>query len=83
MKPFNIKLTDEDRAALERVRIRMGLRSHAETLRALISKADGAGEAEPVGAEPIAARRTRLVTAVNDPKPVTAWKGGHPKPGKR
>jgi hypothetical protein len=37
-------LTDEDRAALEAHRVRLGLRSHAETLRALIRS----GASEPV-----------------------------------
>lgn len=34
-------LSEEERAALERLRIRFGLRSHAETLRQLIRDADG------------------------------------------
>lgn len=33
-------LTDEDRAALEAHRVRLGLRSHAETLRVLIRTSD-------------------------------------------
>jgi hypothetical protein len=41
-------LTDDDREALERVRIAMGLRSHAETLRALIR--GSGGEPAPVAA---------------------------------
>jgi hypothetical protein len=40
-------LTDDDRDALERIRIARGLRSHAETLRALIRGEGG----EPVAAE--------------------------------
>lgn len=39
-KPFNIKLSDEDRAALERIRAARGLRSSAEALRDLIAEAD-------------------------------------------
>lgn len=37
MKPFNIKLSDEDRAGLERARISMGVRSHAEVVRRWIA----------------------------------------------
>lgn len=36
MKLFTVKLTDEEREALEAHRVRLGLRSHAETVRALI-----------------------------------------------
>jgi hypothetical protein len=38
-------LTDEDRAALEAHRVRLGCRSHAETLRWLIRGEQGADEA--------------------------------------
>jgi len=61
-------LTDDDRAALERARIAMGLRSHAETLRALIRGAGGApANAEPrPGAPSPTPHRGRAVVA---PKP--------------
>lgn len=36
MARFIFELTDDERALLEAHRIRLGLRSHAETLRALI-----------------------------------------------
>jgi hypothetical protein len=46
-------LTPEDRDALERHRVRLGLRSHAETLRALIRGPGGAPAAvEPSGPKP-------------------------------
>lgn len=34
------ELSDEERDALERVRVKLGLRSHAETLRAMIGEFD-------------------------------------------
>lgn len=40
MERMIFNLSADDRAALERVRIRLGLRSHAETLRTLIAEAD-------------------------------------------
>lgn len=45
-------LTDEDRGALEALRIKMGLRSHAETLRALIRGGDGGAPAPASPAAP-------------------------------
>lgn len=46
------ELSDGERATLERIRIARGLRSHAETLRAMIRSEDG----EPAMAEPPAPR---------------------------
>jgi hypothetical protein len=48
MAKMLFELTDQDRAALERIRIARGLRSHAETLRAMIRGEDG----QPAMAEP-------------------------------
>lgn len=40
MKPFNMKLSDDDRARLERLRIALGLRSHAEVVRSALELAE-------------------------------------------
>lgn len=45
-------LTDEERAALERVRAARGYRSHAETLRALVRWADEEPEGGPSAVRP-------------------------------
>lgn len=37
-KPFNLLLTEENRAQLEHMRIAFGCRSHADALRALIER---------------------------------------------
>lgn len=61
--PFNVMLSDEDRAHLEKHRVRMGLRSHGEAIRALISPARSAPMIEDIvlrGREPVEARETAL-----------------------
>lgn len=40
-RPFHIKLTDEERAKLEHLRRRMGLRSCADVVRELIAREGG------------------------------------------
>jgi hypothetical protein len=57
-------LTEADREALEALRIRMGLRSHAEVLRALIRGDDGEPALAPVPATP---RMPRSATSVVAP----------------
>lgn len=47
MKPFNMKLSDEDRAKLEAHRAKLGLRSHADVVRHWINAGDAARAAEP------------------------------------
>lgn len=43
-KPFHVMLTAEQRAALEAIRSRMGLRSEADVVRALIAQAADADQ---------------------------------------
>jgi hypothetical protein len=85
-------LTEEDRAALERIRITRGLRSHAETLRAMIRGEDG----QPAMVEPPAprpsfshgrsktvlapAKRERTVPAAHVDVPVYEAKPFNPQP---
>lgn len=81
------ELSDDDRAALERVRIKMGLRSHAETLRALISEADG-GVALAVGDPPprpapsgaVVAGRSKTTLTPAAPRPIVSRLKGEWKP---
>ena len=40
MSRFIVTLSDEERAALERVRAKLGQRSHADTVRLLVKQAD-------------------------------------------
>lgn len=40
MKPFNVMISEEDRANLEKHRVRLGLRSHGEVIRFLIAQGD-------------------------------------------
>jgi len=82
------ELSDDDRAALERVRVRMGLRSHAETLRALISGADGG--AVPAAADPgpgpvspaaaLVAGRSKTTLTQAAPRPIVRRLKGEWKP---
>lgn len=58
-------LTDDDRAALERHRVRLGLRSHAETLRALIRR-----EPLRLGGQPIYPDETARLPQAHPPEPV-------------
>lgn len=45
--PFNIKLDQDDRERLERIRIDLGLRSHADAIRALIRGWAGPAQKPP------------------------------------
>lgn len=72
-------LTDEDRAALEAHRVRLGCRSHAETLRALIRGASEPQEAINIAGSKLAA----LVEQKPKPMPFKSrLKGEWSPPGK-
>jgi hypothetical protein len=81
MGRFIFDMSDDERNALERHRVRLGLRSHAETLRALIRGEEKAPEvvAEPVrgGVQPQKRGKVEV------PKVVTRLKGEWTPPGGR
>lgn len=75
-------LTDDDKAALEAHRIRLGLRSHAETLRRLIRGEEGeAAAATPSPKPSFSHGRSKTVVApakrerIDAPKFVSRLKG--------
>lgn len=76
-------LVDVDREALERVRVKLGARSHAEALRRLVAQADIEEDQEAVfqrvAAASTGAAFKKLAVAVAVQSAFTP----HPKPGKR
>ena len=85
-------LTDEDRQALEAHRIRLGLRSHAEALRALIrGEGPATAMAEPTDPRPsfshgrsktvvAPAKRVRTEPAIHVEVPTFERKAFNPRP---
>ncbi len=52
MPKWIVNLTDEDKEGLERIRVYLGLKSHAEAFRAILRKFDG--REEPLNHPPMA-----------------------------